>query len=210
MNNAKWIWWGGEKDVNQYVDFKKEFTVDFVDENAELKISADSEYALFLNGEILGCCQYDDYPDAKVYDTYQIGNLLKPGKNELTIHAYYQGAESFQYAIGTPGLWFSLKNGAESVVSDESVLCRKNAQYTCGEIYKITNQIGFGFQYDASKESNPWENAVESPIETTLSPRPIERTNLAEATYGKLISQGYFIRKLTEGTVAQQMKGTTH
>ena len=206
MNNAKWIWWGGEKDVNQYVDFKKEFTVASVDENAELKISADSEYALFLNGEILGCCQYDDYPDAKVYDTYQIGTLLKPGKNEIVVHAYYQGAESFQYAIGTPGLWFALKNGAESVVSDESVLCRKNAQYTCGEIYKITMQIGFGFQYDASKESHPWENAVEAPIKTTLSPRPIERTNLAEPTYGKLISQGYFIRKLTEGTVAQQMK----
>ncbi len=206
MNNGKWIWWGGEKDVNQYVDFKKEFTVDSVDETAEIKISVDSEYALFLNGEILGCCQYDDYPDAKVYDTYQIGNLLKPGKNEIAIHAYYQGVESFQYAIGTPGLWFSLTNGDQTIISDESVLCRKSAQYTCGEIYKITNQIAFGFQYDASKESNPWEKAVESPMETTLSPRPIERTLLPEPTYGKLISQGYFIRKLTEGTVAQQMK----
>ncbi len=206
MTQPKWIWWGGEKDVNQYVDFLKEFTVDSVDESAEIKISVDSEYALFLNGTILGCCQYDDYPDAKVYDTYQIGKLLKPGKNELRVYAYYQGIESFQYAIGTPGLWFSLKNGDQSVVSDETVLCRKSAQYQNGEMYKITMQVGFGFHYDASIEDNPWENAVESPIETTLSPRPIERTMLAEPTLGKLISQGYFIRKLTEGTVAQQMK----
>ncbi len=206
MSEAKWIWWGGEKDVNQYVDFKKVFTADSVDKDATIKISVDSEYALFLNGEILGCCQYDDYPDAKVYDTYEIGSLLKEGENELTIYAYYQGCESFQYAIGTPGLWFSLTNGAQSVVSDESVLCRKSAQYTSGEIYKITMQVGFGFIYDASKENNPWENAVIAPIETTLSPRPIERTTLAEPTWGKRISQGYFIRKLTEGTVAQQMK----
>ncbi len=206
MNQGKWIWWGGEKTVNQYVDFKKAFTADSVDKDAVIKISVDSEYALFINGEMVGCCQYDDYPDAKVYDTYKIGDLLQEGENEIMVHAYYQGCESFQYAIGTPGLWFCLENGGQSVVTDESVLCRKSAQYTCGEIYKITMQVGFGFHYDASKEDNPWENAVESPIETTLSPRPIKRTTLAEPTWGKRISQGYFIRKLTEGTVAQQMK----
>ncbi len=206
MSEAKWIWWGGEKDVNQYVDFKKVFTTDSVDKDATIKISVDSEYALFLNGEILGCCQYDDYPDAKVFDTYEIGTLLKEGENEIVVHAYYQGCESFQYAIGTPGLWFSLTNGTQSVFSNESVLCRLSAQYQNGEIYKITNQVAYGFHHDASKENNPWENTVESPIQTTLSPRPIERTTLAEPTWGKRISQGYFIRKLTEGTVAQQMK----
>ncbi len=206
MNQAKWIWWGGEKTVNQYVVFQKEFTVDSVDAAAEIKISADSEYALFLNGEMVGCCQYDDYPDQKVYDTYPIGNLLKPGKNVLTVHAYYQGVDSLQYAVGTPGLWFSLTNGTQSVVSDETVLCRKSAHYQSGEHYKITFQVGFAFTYDASKEDGAWENAVEADIQTTLSPRPILRTELAEPTYGKLISQGYFIRKLHEGTVAQQMK----
>ena len=179
--------------------------VDYIDENACLSISVDTEYAVWLNGTLLGCCQYDDYPDNKVFDNYEVSKLLHPGKNVLIIKAYYQGIESFQYSIGAPGLWFCLTNGTSCIASDETVYCRKNAQYTCGEIYKITLQLGFGFMYDASKKDFPWKNAVELPSHTTLSPRPIKRTVLSKPTVGKLISQGYYIRKKTSGTFAEQM-----
>ena len=102
MNQGKWIWHDKNYSANEYVDFSKEFTIDFIDKTASLSISVDTEYAVWLNGTILGCCQYDDYPDSKVFDNYEVSKLLKPGKNELVIQVYYQGIESFQYAIGTP------------------------------------------------------------------------------------------------------------
>ena len=205
MNQGKWIWRGGDYTVNEYVDFLKEFTVASVDEAAELNISIDTEYALWLNGTLLGCCQYDDYPDTKVYDTYKIGHLLKPGKNEIFVNGYFQGEESTQYPGGIPGLWFSLTNGDQSVFSDSSVLCRKSAQYQSGEMEMLTKELGFCFRYDARGEDAPWENAAEVGRDTTLSPRPIQQVTLNDFIPGKLITQGYFMRQSWEGTVAQQM-----
>ncbi len=205
MNQAKWIWWGGEKTVNQYVDFQKEFTVASVDAAAEIKISADSEYALFLNGEMVGCCQYDDYPDQKVYDTYKVGHLLKPGKNTLSVAGYFQGTESTQYPGGEPGLWFCLTNGSQTILSDSSVLCQKSGKYASGKREMFTEELGFTFAYDAQGEDAPWENAAEVGRNASLSPRPIEQVQLTGFVPGKLISQGYFMRTFWEGTVAQQM-----
>ena len=206
MNLAKWIWIDGKRIINQYVDFYREFTVDTINENAEIFISVDSEYALSINGVMLGSCQYDDYPNQKVYDTYQIGKFLKHGKNILEIGAYYQGESSFQYSVGEPGLWFVIKNGNQTINSDSSVLCRQSAKYKSGDHYKITNQLGFGFTYDASRTESPWENAVEVDIKTTLQPRPILKTEMSDAVYGKLIAKGNFIRRETEGTVAKKMQ----
>ncbi len=205
MNQAKWIWRAGETTVNEYVDFLREFTVDTVDENAEIKISIDTEYALFLNGTLLGCCQYDDYPDTKVYDTYSIGKLLKPGKNTLFVNGYFQGKQSTQYPGGEPGLWFSLTNGSQTILSDSEVLCRKSGKYASGEREMITGELGFTFAYDARGEEFPWENATEVGRDATLSKRPIEQVQLTGFVPGRLISQGYFMRTNWEGTVAQQM-----
>ncbi len=205
MNQGKWIWHGGDYTVNEYVDFWKEFTVDSVDQNAEINISIDTEYALWLNGTMLGCCQYDDYPDTKVYDTYKIGDLLKPGKNELLINGYFQGKESTQYPGGTPGLWFSLTNGSQTIFSDSATLCRKSSKYASGDREMFTGELGFTFAYDARGEDAPWQNAAEVGRDTTLSPRPIEQVELTGFVPGRLIAQGYFMRTNWEGTVAQQM-----
>lgn len=205
MNQGKWIWRGGEYTVNEYVDFLKEFNIDSVSEDAEIKISIDTEYALWLNGTLLGCCQYDDYPDTKVYDTYKIGHLLKPGKNELLINGYFQGKETTQYPGGIPGLWFSLTCGDQSVFSDEAVLCRLSTKYENGERELITSELGFTFAYDARREDAPWQNAAVVGRDTTLSPRPIEQVSLTGFVPGRLINQGYFKRNMWEGSVAQQM-----
>ncbi len=202
MQRAKWIWRNGAGVKNEYVDFYRAFVVEAIDPNAELYISADSEYVLFLNGTFLGCCQYDDYPDKKVYDTYSVGSLLREGENKIEIYAFYQGVGSFQYSLGTPGVWFCLKSGSQTIVSDEETLCRRSGQYQSGEHYMISRQLGFSFTYDAEGEDLSWENAVLMDVQTTLMARPIKNVEVSPFSTGKVISQGYFMRKMQDGTTA--------
>src|ERR1051325_10761369 len=53
--SARWIWDGGpEKPVDCYRLFRKTFTVEKKSRKALLKITADAEYRLFVNGEYVG------------------------------------------------------------------------------------------------------------------------------------------------------------
>lgn len=205
MTNAKWIWHRERYACNEYADFKKEVIFSVIDSDAEICISADSEYVLWINDNFVGCGQYDDYPEEKVYDTYKISQYLKKGENCIAINAYYQGAISLQYAVGERGLWFTLKNGNETVVSDETVQCRICEKYKNGDMLKNTWQLGYSFAYDATVSDEEWENAITKSIKTKLSPRPIEKTVLSKVVCGTISAQGFFKRIENRGEIGELM-----
>ena len=205
MTEAKWIWHKGKYDCNEYVDFKKDVVFSSVNPDAEIKISADTEYVLSINGELVGYAQYDDYPEAKVYDTYKIAKYLKEGENSIEINGYYQGVASLQYAVGEKGLWFELENGDDKVVSDETVKCRICEKFKNGDMHKNTWQMGFSFEYDAAEGENEWENAIIKDVKTTLSPRPIKQMVLSDVVCGAVSAQGFFKRVNKEGEIGELM-----
>src|SRR3990172_7455149 len=108
-SGAEWLWIPEEEHLpNQYAQFRHEFILDGpADGKAKLFISADSDYAVWLNGELAGFGQYDDYPDDKVYDALSVDAMLRPGRNILCVSVYYQGEGSSQYIKGDPGLIYS-------------------------------------------------------------------------------------------------------
>ncbi|MHB9036638.1 MAG: hypothetical protein ACYC64_08215, partial [Armatimonadota bacterium] len=95
---------------NQYVQFRHEFTLSESLDQAEICVSCDSNYALWVNGEFIDCGQYHDFPDRKTCDVLDLRNL-KPGKNALAFLVYYQGEGSSQYIKDSPGLIYQLKAG---------------------------------------------------------------------------------------------------
>ena len=58
--NGKWIWLEEEATPDSYGEFYDEF--EYHGEEAELLISADSNYAFYLNGVFVNSGQYPDYP----------------------------------------------------------------------------------------------------------------------------------------------------
>ena len=70
MKNSKWIWTKGEVINDMYGEFADKF--DYCGGKAALKISADSNYAVFVNGKIADSGQYADYPYHKIYDELDI------------------------------------------------------------------------------------------------------------------------------------------
>ena len=83
--------------MNQYVEFRRDFSLEEVPAQARLFISADNEYVAYLNGVFAGCDQYDDFPMHKSYDEIDVSHLLRAGENRLEIHAYHQGEGCLLY-----------------------------------------------------------------------------------------------------------------
>lgn len=214
IEKAKWIWANTAETLNQYAEFIAEINIREVSKEAVLEICADSEYAVYINGEFAGSGQYDDYPDEKVYDEIPVAGFLKPGKNRICIVGYYQGVQSMQYAKGERALRFAFVNGEQILMSDNTVLAAISPCYKSGEIYKITNQLGYGAICDASKEDDwltgeipgRFTPCIQVKFDTKLVPRPIKRLEIGAPVPGTVKAQGRVLRKGNEGNAASLMQ----
>lgn len=223
--NASWIYHEFDNtEINQYFEFRREFCIEELpSEDAELFISVDSDYAVWINGVFVNCGQYDDYPDNKVYDILQINNILKPGKNIICIMTYYQGVDSFQYIKGEPGLIYALKIGDTVIPTDSGTFCRKSAVYACGPAPRVSPQLSFTYEYNASlfdgwlSESylrdDSWTPARVRSLNTNESnsgciKRPVRKTDIKEKINTNILAQGVFIRETGEMLSAAQMVQT--
>lgn len=224
---ALWIWpvINGDE-INQYVQFRHEFCLDQplnegAAEKAELCISVDTNYAVWLNGSFVNCGQYDDFPGNKAYDVIPVGSLLKQGKNVLCILTYHQGENSFQYIKGEPGLLYSIRFGEIYVSSGDSTLCRVCGSYKNGPVPRISRQLGFTFEYDANMDDSwleegyipgsEWQRASaakwSNENRTTLYRRPVKKLIIKDRTAAEIITQGVFRRiRDKAGTVAQMIQ----
>ena len=99
--NTKWIWGSGRspEETNQYQAFRKSFTFQGGG-STELKITADSRYVLYLNGERLGQGPVRSWPFDQKYDRYDLTSRLRPGQNTVAILVQYLGVSTFQYIAG--------------------------------------------------------------------------------------------------------------
>ena len=74
---SKWIWIDGNKGCDIYGEF---FTVfECMDKPVKIRISADSNYTLFLNGNYVSSGQYPDFPYFKVYDELDLSEYCVAG-----------------------------------------------------------------------------------------------------------------------------------
>ena len=126
---ANWIWLPAERTLpNTFALFRREFDLESLPARALGWILADSRYRLSVNGARVqwGPAPADPrYPEA---DPFDIAPFLRVGKNVLGVEVCYFGGGDGTWALGAPGLIFSLEmspeNGAAmSLVSDENWEC---------------------------------------------------------------------------------------
>ena len=67
FKKANWIWCESEGQADEYGEFYSSFNYDG-EKNVKLKISADSNYAVYINGKFEVFGQYADFPYDKIYD----------------------------------------------------------------------------------------------------------------------------------------------
>ena len=195
LKNAKWIWHNGAAQQDEYCEALE--VVELSESDATLYISADSNYAVYVNGSLAAFGQYPDYPYDKVYDARDISAYIRKGRNVIAIRAWYYGIDNTQtYYPGKAGVIYSLHSaGRELLSSSEKSLVRPSPTYRPHLVKRITGQLGLSFEYDARyadawllgepSEEYPFTHATEIDGPTSCRPRtclPVELGVTREGT----------------------------
>ena len=93
--NAKFIWCDMEgRGRNLFAFFRRTFSIHSIVKSAQIHIFADTCYQLFINGIFIdfGPIRFD--PRFPRYDTYDIADFLKPGKNVIAIKVNHYGCKT--------------------------------------------------------------------------------------------------------------------
>lgn len=156
---AKWIWGGTETSPrNEWRCFRQTFDcpAGFAGA-ARLRLSADSRYVVYVNGEQVGRGPVRSWPAEQFYDDYDIGHLLRPGTvNTLAVLVLHFGVSNFYYIRGRGGLIAEALAG-ETVLAatDETWKTRPLAGFR-RSAPRMSCQQGFAEIVDAREEDGPW------------------------------------------------------
>ncbi|MDR1093686.1 MAG: family 78 glycoside hydrolase catalytic domain [Clostridiales bacterium] len=187
MKKAKWIWKAGGAAADEYAEFHDGFS--YAGGGAEIELSCDSNYALYVNGRLAGFSQYADFPHYKVSDTIDIAEFLNAGENVLKIVVWYYGAEFQTYYMGKAGLIYEVARGGKTAAwSSPRTRCGTTADYVGGLKKIITGQLGYSFRYDTRRAEPALSGAVvQDGMPGALRPRPIKRLELTDTFFGEPI-----------------------
>jgi len=179
--NSKWIWPVCEAGVDQYAEFCRMF--ECTGQKAELRVSADSNYAVYVNGQLAASDQYPDFPYYKIYDTIDLTPYCAYGVNHLAVIVWYYGLSNMSYVPGKAALRYELwLDDVLACQSDEQTLSRISHTFRNGYQKTITGQLGLSYWRDLSAEDDWMTGAGEGFLpsrvveqELPLYPRPIQK-----------------------------------
>ncbi len=186
FQQGKWIWYEEGSQIDSYGEFYGE--VDWTGGEVNANLSCDSDYALYINGQLAACNQYGDFEYFKIYDTLNLTPFLKKGKNHIAIVVWHFGETTQKYLAAKAGLIFEISCGEKLLLkSGKNILCRKSKTYKSGFRKRVSSQLGWSFLYDSTKEDG-WKEGVASDFmpATEISkscefyPRPNEKLRLSE------------------------------
>lgn len=212
--HARWIWNGDSTTENQHVRFRTVFESVQPGDAPKLRISADSDFVVWLNGIRIGQGQYSDWPEAKTVSTFDTAAALRPGCNVLAVLVYYRGRGFCIYAPGPPGVIAELGG----TFSSTAWRCRPHPAFASGEIAVTTNQLGFCAAFDArlddgwtspDYDDSGWEFARETGgpdgFRESITPRPVPPLQHLPIPPAKVVMQGVLCRDGEKETFARSI-----
>lgn len=193
FEKSVWIWQNSNPKPNEYTEYKVEINKK-PGKKYVMNISADSNYAVTLNGNIVFFGQYSDYPEKKAYDSVDITENLSAGINELIINVYFHGIELAVYPLGNAGVIYEVCEDGEVIAfSGEETPSRLSNSYESHRTEELSCFLGFQTFCNLRGNGNEFGKSVKSKVPVrNLFPRPIERLVLGERTPSKVIKYGSF------------------
>ena len=154
IKNAQWIWCNNNPKQDEYGEFADNFS--YKSGKVILQISADSNYAAYINGKLAAWGQYADFPYDKIYDEVDITSFCCKGTNRIAIIVWYYGLETTSvYYPGNAGLIYTLINDNRPICqSGTHTQSRLSKAYRNHRCKILSGQLGYGYGYDATMEDN--------------------------------------------------------
>ena len=189
---GRWIWENTRNEKDEYVDFQAKFTADG-NAPVTVRISSDTDFTLYINGKLAGFGQYPDYPQYKIYETFDVTPFVKEGENVFAVEAYHGGETSTHYLYKS-GIRFCVTCGGETVLqSDAKVQSRLSRIYKSHVERYVTPQLGYSYSYDANacdgwktgESADGFHDSVEIfGMAKELLSRPVKRPETGELVQG--------------------------
>ena len=198
FEKSKWIWPISDSKADEYAEFIEELS--FYGRKAELYVSSDSNYTVYINGSLVAFGQYADYPYKKVYDRIDVSRYMRQGKNVVAFRVWYYGiSTSSTYYPGKAGLIYSLyADDALVAYSSDSTLSRLSPTFVPYKCKQITGQLGLTFEYDSKRadawmfgmpsEDYPFSKSCVIDVAPEMRERTCLRTELGETRVGREVS----------------------
>ncbi|MEX0322670.1 MAG: family 78 glycoside hydrolase catalytic domain [Puniceicoccaceae bacterium] len=165
--SMSWVWTDLEvPERNAYVGFRREFTLK-EGERARLRVTADSRYVLWVNGQRLGIGPPRAWPAHWEVDEYDLSEVCHEGTNLVAILVLHLGEGTMQYIPNPPGMAaaITIRNGASTpartIYSDDTWQVKVCNGYV-SKAPRMCLQMAFEERYDARKD-NSWWNLEEDP-----------------------------------------------
>lgn len=193
FEKAEWIWLDGFGGVNTYVSFFETVKAS-AGQRVVLYISADTNYALWANGELVTFGQYSDYPFDKVYDEVDLSGRLSDGENAVRIDCWHQGRDTSTARNGTAGVIYEFwtEDGIICASSENTAACPISAYKMGGEVENISPQLGVTFCCDARKLPEEKRRAVSVSKSLPVRRRPVKKLVLGGDEPAVLTVSGSF------------------
>jgi hypothetical protein len=131
FRKANWIWLDAEpRPRNAIVEFRCSFDLKKTLKSARVLISADSRYALWLNGIRIGHGPPRNFPNHYEFDIHDVTRFLRRGQNTLRVIAQHWGEGNFQSFVSRAGLILEMQSGATTwAATDNSWEVRRSPEY---------------------------------------------------------------------------------
>lgn len=167
---ANWIWipahpgspyktLNEQQSRNAYFYARKVFSLADVPDQVEARVSADSRYVLYVNGQRIGFGPARCDPRRQCYDIYtvEIRRALRPGTNVIAALVHHIGESTFSYILGRAGFLFEAEIGALQIQTDPTWRLFPGIawQYVPN---RLSLQTDFPEIYDARLEPGGWHS----------------------------------------------------
>lgn len=189
---SAWIWLMDAPECNCYVQFQRSFRAAQGREAVILHISAEGQYAAFVNGQYIPSAQYADFPEYKAVQTPDITPFIHNGENLLEIRVWYPGRDTSVCRREDAGLRFEIRQGDVLLCcSDGTCRARLLPGYVQGEVENITPQLGMTFHY-RTPEPVMWGKAAVVRKTAEAVKRPVKELLVKEGRRVRILTQGVF------------------
>ncbi len=158
---GNWIWVANpEPVVNSYIRARKKFSLPGAPKSASLKISANSLYKLYVNGQYVGKGPVRSGEGQCYFDTFDIAEVLRKGDNVIAVLAHHIGAATYAASAGRPGLIckaeIELADEALSIATDESWKVQRAEEWVADGA-RMNHRLGFQESYNAALADAAWK-----------------------------------------------------
>ena len=164
---AHWIWMTPDGPAkNEHVLFRKPFILTASAARATLRITANTAYDVYVNGNWIGRGPVRSDPQWQYVDAHDVAAHLREGENLLAVHAYGHGAEpvGVLVAFAGPGglladLAVDLENGQSARVStDPTWRAMRAPQYKTDTGFVTRHRQDYKETVDNRLEPVGWES----------------------------------------------------